>query len=745
MDYMDMYLNEEIKFRDIPLEKLNEQILREAALRDGKEYVNVIFRLYEIDNGIDLLSFASLLRNGSLEYYDMYERIFNIDPVKYFDLIPNKCKNSMMWNKLMEIDPETYLSRIPSNMLSSSMFERLLNINFDKYIELLPLKLVKPKICEIIFKHNPELLFRYSRLTYSENLYHDSLLTLEMCLKLVEVDSEHFFKYANGRYIDMVFDTDPVKYFEMIPDNRKAPHICNKMFEIDPEKYFLKIPMNYRNDDMCTKMFQRNPEKYFLEIPMQNRDLFKCERMFEIDPEKYFEHIPLVCRTLKMCNKVFDINPEKYFYLIPRVYRSALMCERMAEINVLKYFDDIPHKHRTKELWIKMFKVNPSYVMNELPKKFRNQEMFLEFYRVNPKDAFENMNDLWKTQDMCCEYFRLNYDNFECYVPKNMLTKEMYKVLLKRDFLRYSREIPDEMIDVDIIGIAKMEMYKMIENIDLVERKDLTKLMSLIIKLYPKAEDIIYISKDERIIRELYSLINNGGTIEGIAEKYMVDISYVNRILELIKSEDISSYTAIKNVLDMNQRNHFFNMINDVKILSVIIESLGKIDVKGLNIEQKLRFTYLCNKYLSYNLEDIYSFDYSKYIKEDMSMVTKFFNRVLKYNFIRNGNATIPEKKTIQFNNSWLRKYNRNKFFAIKNGVAMMEHRYGKNGDLLTLEIEEKIINVLKSEGIPLNEIIVTNAFKEYFNGNLFLYIEKLKGYDSEFEILLNNNKDKNR
>ena len=309
----------------------------------------------------------------------------------------------------------------------------------------------------------------------------------------------------------------------------------------------------------------------------------------------------------------------------------------------------------------------------------------------------------------------------------------------------YSREIPDDMIDVDIISIAKMEMDKMVENIDLVERKDLTKLMSLIIKLYPKSEEIIYNSKDEEIRKELYSLINNGGTIEGIAERYMIDVSYVNRILDRIKEDDISSYTAIKNVLDINQRSHFLNMINDVKILSFIIESLGKIDVKGLNIEQKLRFTYLCNKYLSYDLEDIYSFDYSKYINGDMSIVTKFFNRVLKYNFIRNGNATIPENKTIQFNNSWLRKYNRNKFFAIKNGKATMEHRYGKNGDLLTLEIEEKIINVLKSEGIPLNEIIVTNAFKEYFNGNLALYVEKLKGYDGEFEILLNNNKDKNR
>ena len=40
MDYMNMYLNGDIKFRDIPLSELNDKILREAAIRDGKEYVN---------------------------------------------------------------------------------------------------------------------------------------------------------------------------------------------------------------------------------------------------------------------------------------------------------------------------------------------------------------------------------------------------------------------------------------------------------------------------------------------------------------------------------------------------------------------------------------------------------------------------------------------------------------------------------------------------------------------------------
>ena len=130
-------------------------------------------------------------------------------------------------------------------------------------------------------------------------------------------------------------------------------------------------------------------------------------------------------------------------------------------------------------------------------------------------------------------------------------------------------------------------------------------------------------------------------------------------------------------------------------------------------------------------MEEIYSFNFSKYTNVDYSNVTRFFNRVLKYNFIRSDVATVPEKKTIQFNNGWLRNYDRKRFFAIKKGVPTMERRYGKDSELLTFEIEEKIINVLKSGGIPLSEVIVITAFKEYFNGNLAMYVEKLKRYDA--------------
>lgn len=736
IDYFSLYESHSIKFKDIPLSELNINILKLAAVWDRKDYIEVIFKLYEINNSIDLISFARLIWDGCNEYYEMYERIFEIDPVRYFDLIPNKCRNSKMWNIMFEMDPEKYFPIIPSHFITSSMYEVLLRIDFDKYFDMIDVRNVKPRLCEYIYKLAPEKLFKFVGFRYSS---HADLLTKDMCLKLVELDSERFFRDANNFYIDMIFDVDPVRYFEIIPEKKLDLHICQIMFKIDPEKYFLRIPMLFRTDDMYNKMFEIDAEKYFLEFPMEKRDLSKCKKMFELDPEKYFEQFPHNCRIKAMCKKVFEIDPEKYFYLIPTKYRTQEMCNMMLEINFEKYFDDIPHKYRTKDMWIKMFIINPEYVLREMPKKFRSEEIFLEFYKVNPKVAFENMCYEWKTQEMCNKYFELNKESFERYIPNDMFTKEMYVELLKRNFIYYSRCIPDNMIDVDIISIAKIEMNKLIQNGEFIERKNLSKLMLMVIKLYPECNKIIFMDLEEKIRNELYAMINNGGTLEGIAEKYEVSVSVVNTILEKIKEEDLSSYTAMKDVLEINQRGYFFNMMRDVQNLSMIIESLGNIDVKGMTLEQKLMFTYLYDKHISNSLEDIYSFNFKKYTNVDYSNVTRFFNRVLKYNFIRSENATVSERKTIQFNNSWIRKYNRNKFFAIKNGVVTMERRYGKNSELLTFEIEEMIINVLKSSGIPLIEIIVTTAFKEYFNGNLALYIEKLKGYDALYEEVKKN------
>ena len=61
IDYTNLYLSNSINFRDIPLSELNETILRKAAIWNCKDYIDVVFKLYEIDNSVDLINFASLM------------------------------------------------------------------------------------------------------------------------------------------------------------------------------------------------------------------------------------------------------------------------------------------------------------------------------------------------------------------------------------------------------------------------------------------------------------------------------------------------------------------------------------------------------------------------------------------------------------------------------------------------------------------------------------------------------------
>ena len=128
------------------------------------------------------------------------------------------------------------------------------------------------------------------------------------------------------------------------------------------------------------------------------------------------------------------------------------------------------------------------------------------------------------------------------------------------------------------------------------------------------------------------------------------------------------------------------------------------------------------------------NFNYKKYDNKYAKILDKFFKIVLKYNYLTDDYTLIPEKKTILFNNSWLNKYDRDKFFGIKNNVPTILHKFGKNETVLTLEIEQGIINILKENDIPLIDIIVKHAFREYFSGTLSEYITKTKEYDTIFE-----------
>ena len=54
--------------------------------------------------------------------------------------------------------------------------------------------------------------------------------------------------------------------------------------------------------------------------------------------------------------------------------------------------------------------------------------------------------------------------------------------------------------------------------------------------------------------------------------------------------------------------------------------------------------------------------------------------------------------------------------------------------------MDNKVVGILVSEGIPLNSMIVQTAFREYYNDNLIDYIFKLHSYD---EIIIDERENK--
>ena len=150
------------------------------------------------------------------------------------------------------------------------------------------------------------------------------------------------------------------------------------------------------------------------------------------------------------------------------------------------------------------------------------------------------------------------------------------------------------------------------------------------------------------------------------------------------------------------------NTTIDAVIINNSVKTILDTELKEIDIELK--------EIYSFNRKVFMSETNSVINKEDSFRINNFFTKYLRYNYLLGDTDVvkdIPEVKTILFNNSWLKQYNRNNFFAIKDGIVTMEHRYGNN--LLTLELEEEIVNILKVNNIPLNDYIVQSAFREYF------------------------------
>lgn len=314
--------------------------------------------------------------------------------------------------------------------------------------------------------------------------------------------------------------------------------------------------------------------------------------------------------------------------------------------------------------------------------------------------------------------------------------------LLRKDLANQAQFIPEELYNETIFSTIVIELKLLIIKKETIKMN--ADIFKIILNMYPtllKAFDPKYVEKV--IIHELKETIVNGKEIEDISKKYDMDIEQIKLLLNKIKLEDIQLYHRIKQSLEENKKQKRINMLKDLSNLDHIISLLGPIENHKLTLEQKIKFAYLYGKYIHNPLEEIYHYEYKNISDIEVTKITSFFNNVLKFSNIFKPSIAEERVTDMLNNNNWYKPYDRDKFFGMKDGTPTIDNKYGIKAELLTLSKEQEIIERLKSEDIPLNDVIVKGAFREYFRNNLSEYINLLQSYDQEFKDKLNHNSKK--
>lgn len=526
-------------------------------------------------------------------------------------------------------------------------------------------------------------------------------------------------------------------YDKYIMDNAKGVRVSIYKASVNGwrknnESYlgFLKdVPKEYVTKKTYNQVFRVNP-LLFVAFPDEFKTNEMCEKIYEIYGEDIIRFIPISKRwNLSYKEEISGKTTEeiKEFYY-----------NKFAD-NPLEKIDYIPFEYRSQKVYDKLFDIGGISVIDKIPNEFKTQKMWDRVvFSAKDVSVLKEIPDEFISSDMC-EYLYAIYGIKALYlIPQRCMTKEMYIELINDNIYDNLKLLPVEILDEEILNILVVKLRKVIKEGKTVDA--CFEVISALINLYPflirafNKEEI-----DKIIIKELYLIGGNGGTVDSIAKKYELSTSIIDTVLENLKDMDIDVYNNIRSILAINQNKWFINMKNSIYNLDIIISLLDIDKDNKLNIVQKTKFAYLYFKYINNSLEDIYNFNYSKYSKIDCLAIDNFFKNVLKYNYLYNGvndAGIVFDSDTIKFNNSWLNSYDRNKFFAIKDGKMTMEYRYGKSEQLLTLDIEKMIINKLMDNDIPLLDTIVQVAFREYFKGNLDDYIEQFRVYNQEFEAV---------
>lgn len=663
-----------------------------------------------------------------------------------------------------------------------SVFQEICNDFFAKTgdINKIPSEYITEDMCRRYFaSHNLNSINEDKRNAFICNLWYEwkhdlrgipeEFVTQEMCNEYFEEcmssnethNSKTFIQYIPEQFLtnemcEAYFEKydDPYVFRLSIPSDKKNSTLCNFWFNKTGD--IRGIPKEFLTKEMCEQYIQNGGHPS--DVKGKYREYaFEYFFMRKIDNEKYFSltRVPKEYITQDLCN--YYINHGGSISNIPEEYTTQEMCNECIRRSYYS-IRQIPRKFQTEELasiYVESFSKFYNYTLKRQTLKEQIEEIFIYNVNRNSKDSYRYIksDNLHKGS--------LTIEDFE-YVPMGYITKKMVDKFLEKKLL----EVPKTKKKNYLTNFYN-EIFEKTKNINLISKQYLTDEMIEYAKNNPESimpnsdmQKVIKTEENEKQIEiELYNLPKTLKTKEQLSDEYGVDIVFIDNVLEKMKDKYPEQYIAIQKTLNDNSYRFKNIMIKNIKKMSVIVDSLGKVrynpklrnvgrNAKALNNEQKIKLSYLLAKsgVSIGNLHKIYESLDNNWITNDVDIPNEKLGEVITFfntlyidtkkesfkNLSDNERFSVLKSHSLQY----LRQYKPEEYFYDK-GKAVKHSILDLNNNVIeiTEENSKEVIETLKNNDIPLSNVIVKEAFRVYFregNESLNTFIDKLHSYDLE-------------
>ena len=425
-----------------------------------------------------------------------------------------------------------------------------------------------------------------------------------------------------------------------------------------------------------------------------------------------FNYLPQKYRTKERCMDITKRNLSNFNYLVSN-FKFGESPEDQTFIDELVniYGSGIIYgpikKFLTSKHYEKILSSKPvAGVFNQIPEDKLNDKIW-EIYIVNNPNIlsfkkFENVIPKKFFSDDFIVKLATNHPNVIRSIPKELISKDAATriVEINPDFIKY---MPKKHIDDDL----------------------------------KKNQKISRLKDSKEIIIGLSHMLESGGSIQKLSSDLGMPITKIESVIEGLQYTEPDLYQQIKKKMDLNQKAWYHTRLREAEYFKKLIDSLGKIDGNFLSKDQKIKFIYLYNTHIRITIEELYGFvsDYADRIQNSKEIL-QFVNRVFKYRRLKNDIMIGDEKKSIEHNNQWVKSFNIGSYFGIVDSKSTVTNRIGEN---VVKEADVRsTMDVLKENGIPLNDMIVKKAIQSFYDSKLDDFVKNIKSYDIEVPFVIN-------